>query len=140
MGQKVGAQSLRWFGKKATALVLGAILAGFSPIGVAGERPAAPSVSGLRARAAPPAPQPTPRAVRSSTASTSSPPISIGMVHGQFYPNPNDSGSLDLGYLTSPVFAEDFSVIDFNPPAAAQVNCSNGTGIDENTRPFTDVT
>jgi hypothetical protein len=80
-------------------------------------------------------------ALQAPTAKVASaaPPVAIGTVHGSFYPNPNNSGSLDTAYLTNPVFAQDFPVIDFNPPAAAQVNCSNSTGIDENTRPYTDV-
>lgn len=69
----------------------------------------------------------------------SSPQVSISTVHGGFYPNPGDSGPLDLSQLSSPVFTEDFPVIDFNPPMSAQVSCSNNTGVNENTRPFTDV-
>lgn len=74
-----------------------------------------------------------------SVAIATSVPVSITTVHGAFYSNPNNSGQLDVPNLVTPVFTQDFPVIDFNPPAAAQVNCSNNTGIDENTRPFTDV-
>jgi len=66
-------------------------------------------------------------------------PVSIGAVNGAFYANPNNSGSLDLSNLVTPVFSQSFPVIDFDPPASAQVTCSNSTGIDENYRPFTDV-
>src|SRR5207248_9904228 len=31
-------------------------------------------------------------------------------------------------------------VIDFDPPVSAQVNCSNSTGVNEFTRPFTAIT
>jgi hypothetical protein len=66
-------------------------------------------------------------------------PVSIATVHGAFYSNPNNSGALDLSNLVTPVFTQDFPVVDFNPPASAQVSCSNSTGINENSRPFTDV-
>jgi hypothetical protein len=66
-------------------------------------------------------------------------PVSIASVHGAFYSNPNNSGQLDVSNLVTPVFTQDFPVLDFNPPASAQVRCSNNTGIGENTRPFTDV-
>src|SRR5437868_13181500 len=66
-------------------------------------------------------------------------PVSITTAHGVFYSNPNNSGQLDLSNLVTPVFAQDFPVVDFNPPASAQVSCSNSTGINENSRPFTDV-
>lgn len=72
-------------------------------------------------------------------AATGPPQVSISSVRGAFYLNPNNSGALDPSYLTSPAFTQDFPVIDFNPPAAAQVGCSNVTGVDETTRPFTDV-
>ncbi len=80
------------------------------------------------------------------------PPISIGTVHGSFFPNPNNSGSFDVspttgggllggGTPTQPAFTQDFPTIDFDPPADANVqkNCSNPTGINEYSRPFADV-
>jgi hypothetical protein len=66
-------------------------------------------------------------------------PVSIGTVQATFYPNPNNSGTFDPSVLSTPSFAQQFPVIDFNPPVSAQVNCSNPTGINESTRPFTDV-
>jgi hypothetical protein len=69
----------------------------------------------------------------------SQPHVTIGSVQGDFYPNPSNSGSFDTSQLQSKAFSQTFPVIDFNPPASAQVACSNSTGVDENTRPFTDV-
>jgi hypothetical protein len=66
--------------------------------------------------------------------------VSIGPVQASFYPNPQNSGAFDPIVLVSgPSFTQQFPVIDFNPPAAAQVGCSNTTGVNEFTRPFTDV-
>src|SRR5437773_5064330 len=72
-------------------------------------------------------------------ASADSVPVSVATVHGAFYSNPNDSGQLDVPNLATPAFTQDFPVVDFNPPAAAQVTCANNTGVGENSRPFTDV-
>lgn len=76
---------------------------------------------------------PVPRALAESV------PVSIGAVHGSFFYNSNNSGQLDASFLMTPKFTQDFPVIDFNPPGSAQVGCSNSTGVNENTRPFTDV-
>ena len=78
-------------------------------------------------------------ALPTSAAAASGPQVSIGTVHADFYPNPSNSGSFDTSQLSSKVFSQDFPVIDFNPPASAQVTCSNSTGVDVNSRPFTDV-
>ncbi len=80
------------------------------------------------------------------------PPISIGTVHGSFFPNPHNSGSFDAspttggglfggGTPTQPAFTQDFPTIDFDPPASSDVqkHCSNPTGINEYSRPFVDV-
>ena len=66
-------------------------------------------------------------------------PLSLGPVTGTFYPNPAGSGSFDASQLSNPAFTETFSVINFDPPQAAQATCSSQTGINEFTRPFTDV-
>jgi hypothetical protein len=78
-------------------------------------------------------------AVKTNVAIAATIPVSISSVHASFYSNPNNSGRLDLSNLATPVFTQDFPVVDFNPPSAAQVSCSNNTGINENSRPFTDV-
>lgn len=79
-------------------------------------------------------------ALQVTNAAADAPPtVTIGTVSATFYPNPGDSGSFDPGQLSSPAFTQSFPVIDFNPPSSAQVGCSNATGVDENTRPFTDV-
>jgi hypothetical protein len=44
-------------------------------------------------------------------------PISISTIQGTFYPNPNDSGAFDPSVLSTPVFSQQFPVIDFNPPS-----------------------
>ena len=67
------------------------------------------------------------------------PIVSISTVSGAFYSNPNNSGAFDTSQLSNAVFTQSFPVIDFNPPASAQVACSNSTGVDESLRPFTDV-
>ncbi|MGO9750197.1 MAG: beta strand repeat-containing protein [Solirubrobacteraceae bacterium] len=66
-------------------------------------------------------------------------PVTIGPVNGTFYPNPNNSGPFDTSQLSSPVFSEQFPVINFNPPVVAQGACANATGVDEWNRPYTDV-
>lgn len=74
-----------------------------------------------------------------ANASPSIPNVSLAEVAATFYGNPNNSGPFDTSQLSSPVFNQSFSVIDFNPPSSAEVPCSPSTGIDENSRPFTDV-
>jgi hypothetical protein len=69
----------------------------------------------------------------------SPPSVTISTVAASFYGNPGNSGAFDPSQLSNPVFTQSFPRIDFNPPASAQVACSNSTGVDENTRPFTDV-
>lgn len=78
-------------------------------------------------------------ATSTATASVAPPPVTIDHINGFFYPNPNDSGAFDASQLGSLVFAQQFPTIDFNPPTSAQVACTNATGVDENTRPFTDL-
>jgi len=70
------------------------------------------------------------------------PPISIGTVSGSFYANSNhDNGLFDVSQGTAPLFTQTFPTIDFNPPANADVqqHCSTPTGVNEYSRPFTDV-
>jgi hypothetical protein len=68
------------------------------------------------------------------------PNVTISTVSSSFYENPSNSGAFDSAQLSSPpLFSQSFPVIDFNPPANAQVKCTNGTGVEPNTRPFTDV-
>jgi hypothetical protein len=52
---------------------------------------------------------------------------------------PSNSGAFDTSQRSAQVFTETFPVIDFNPPSAAQVGCSNSTGINEGSRPLTNV-
>lgn len=70
---------------------------------------------------------------------TTLPPVTISHVLGQFYPNPNNLGSFDRAQLNDLQFSENFPVIDFNPPAVANVFCQGGTVTNEKTRPITDV-
>ena len=66
------------------------------------------------------------------------PPISISSVSGSFMPNVENSGPF-TGTPTTPVaFTQEFPVINFNPPVGT-VPCTNKTGVDITTRPFTDV-
>jgi len=65
--------------------------------------------------------------------------VTIGTVHGIFYANPFDTGGFDPAHLPAlPAFSQDFPVIAFDSPPSQQV-CSNNTGVNTGTRPFTDV-
>jgi hypothetical protein len=67
------------------------------------------------------------------------PSVTIGTVHGIFYANPFNSGGFDPAHLPAlPAFSQDFPVIAFDTPPGQQV-CSNPTGVNTATRPFTDV-
>ena len=67
-------------------------------------------------------------------------PVTIGTVQGKFFPSSSPSnGVFDISPSATPAFTQQFPVIDFNPPAAAQVLCGSSTGISEFSRPFTDV-
>lgn len=74
-----------------------------------------------------------------AAAAQAAPSVSIGTVSATFYPNPNNSPPFDSSQLSSPLFTLSSPVIDWNPTAAAQVSCSNSTGVNEETRPFTNV-
>jgi len=66
------------------------------------------------------------------------PAISISSVSGSFMPNAQNSGPF-IGTPTTPVaFTQEFPVINFNPPVGT-VPCTNKTGVDVNTRPFSNV-
>jgi hypothetical protein len=72
-------------------------------------------------------------------AGAAAPSVTIGTVHGIFYANPFDTGGFDPAHLpVSPAFSQDFPVIAFDSPPGQQV-CSNNTGVNTATRPFTDV-
>jgi len=72
-------------------------------------------------------------------AGATAPSVSIGIVHGTFYANPSDTGGFDPAHLPAlPAFSQDFPVIAFDSPPGQQV-CSNNTGVNTATRPFTDV-
>ena len=67
------------------------------------------------------------------------PSVTIGTVHGVFYANPFNTGGFDAAHLpASSAFNQDFPVIAFDSPPGNQV-CSNITGVNTTTRPFTDV-
>ena len=65
-------------------------------------------------------------------------PIATSEIHGQFF----TADINDLTFLatpaSTPVFAQDFPTVDFNPVAGAVAN--NRSGINEFSRPFTDIT
>src|SRR3989441_5847188 len=72
-------------------------------------------------------------------AGATAPSVTIGTVHGIFYANPFDTGGFDPAHLPAlPAFSQDFPVIAFDSPPSQQV-CSNNTGVNTGTRPFTDV-
>src|SRR2546422_960616 len=72
-----------------------------------------------------------PQAARAATGTFS-------VVSGQFFPNPSNSGAFTATTSTPVSFTQTFPIINFNAPGVA-VACSNNTGVDVNTRPFTDV-
>ena len=59
------------------------------------------------------------------------------IITGQFFATP-DSQTFTATPSSLVAFQQDFPIINFNPPAGT-VSCSNPTGVDVNTRPFTDV-
>src|SRR3989441_7374637 len=72
-------------------------------------------------------------------AEATAPSVTIGTVHGTFYANPSDTGGFDPAHLPAfSAFSQDFPVIAFDSPPSQQV-CSNNTGVNTATRPFTDV-
>jgi hypothetical protein len=90
-------------------------------------------ISGLLATTLSLATAPLP--ARAATAAS----VTIGTVHGIFYANPSDTGGFDPAHLPAmPAFSQDFPVIAFDSPPSQQV-CSNNTGVNTATRPFTDV-
>src|SRR5712691_4000803 len=66
------------------------------------------------------------------------PAISISSVSGSFMPNVENSGPFTGNPATPVAFTQEFPVINFNPPVGT-VPCSNKTGVDITTRPFTTV-
>jgi kumamolisin len=64
--------------------------------------------------------------------------VTVNNIQSAFFNNPNDSGSFDVSPSTTPVFTQSFSALNFNPSPSIQ-NCSNSTGVDNNTRPFTEI-
>src|SRR5437867_2934791 len=64
--------------------------------------------------------------------------ISTSTVTGNFYAEPTSSASFVAPPADTPVFAQSFPTIDFNPPSGI-VN-HNVSGVGTSTRPFTDVT
>lgn len=59
-------------------------------------------------------------------------------VQGMFFPNPHNTGTFDVNPKATPVINRGFPLIYFNPSTSMQ-SCSNKTGVNETTRPFTDV-
>src|SRR5207237_3382677 len=65
---------------------------------------------------------------------------SFGNIIAYFYPNPKGStnGTFDRNSSSPSIFTQSFPVIAFNPNPSMQ-NCSESTGVNTNTRPFTDI-
>jgi uncharacterized repeat protein (TIGR01451 family) len=57
---------------------------------------------------------------------------------GRFYSNPHDLGPFTATAATSPAFTSSFPVMAFNP-GSGLVSCTNATGVNPTTHPFTDV-
>ncbi len=84
-----------------------------------------PHLASIAAASAPPAPPPL---------------VSIGAVTGRFFHNSSyANGTFDVNPTTPPLFTQQFTAIDFNPPTDAQVSCTNNTGVYQFTRPMADV-
>lgn len=75
---------------------------------------------------------------RAATQVRALPASSISNILATFYPNPADSGTFNVDPTISPAFTQTFPTLDFNPPANFQF-CSTSSGIDEHTRPFTNL-
>ena len=63
--------------------------------------------------------------------------VSATTVTGEFFLS-DGSGGFDTPLSATPVFVQEFPVINFNPPAGTIPGTPSG--LDDNTRPFTDVT
>src|SRR5207244_11719630 len=66
------------------------------------------------------------------------PVIGISSVSGSFMPNVENSGPFIATPRTAVAFTQEFTVINFNPPVGT-VPCTNKTGVDITTRPFSNV-
>jgi hypothetical protein len=64
--------------------------------------------------------------------------ISLSPVTGRFFTNPTNDGAFTATPNATEVFRQTFPLIDFNPPSGT-IPCSNATGVDVMTRPFTAV-
>ena len=80
--------------------------------------------------------------LQSNTASvywvTPSQAVSTTTLWGRFYPNPSNAGTFTANPSMTPSFSEGFPTIDFNPPSGTVPG--NTSGVNEFTRPITDVT
>jgi RHS repeat-associated protein len=65
-------------------------------------------------------------------------PVSAGIVSGNFFRNPNNSCTFDVGPGSTALWAQDFPDILFNPPTTAVPH--NISNVNTFTRPFTDLT
>jgi RHS repeat-associated protein len=65
-------------------------------------------------------------------------PVAIGVVTGNFFPNPNDTCTFGADPSSTPAFNQQFPDILFNPATAMVPH--NISGINTFTRPFTDLT
>lgn len=73
------------------------------------------------------------------TAVTAAPAISLsGSVNAQFFANPTDSLKFTPTPATPSAFTQSFSTLLFNP-RPGMISCTNATGVNILTRPFTDV-
>ncbi len=69
-------------------------------------------------------------------------PLLLIDVHGQFFANPDNSQDFNIGPSATPptpLFEQDFPLIDFNPPIIAHVPCIPTPYVYSSTHPFTDV-
>jgi hypothetical protein len=76
---------------------------------------------------------------RSPRSEAAGPAITVSSINAKFFANPTDDGAVTATPSTPVDFTMTVPVLNWNPPTAAQVACSNATNVDEDTRPFTDV-
>ncbi|HZN13713.1 MAG TPA: hypothetical protein VFB78_05560 [Acidimicrobiales bacterium] len=65
--------------------------------------------------------------------------ITVSPITAKFFANPTDTGEFTATPSTAVDFTLTVPVLNWNPPTAAQVTCSNATNVNENSRPFTAV-
>jgi lysophospholipase L1-like esterase len=83
-----------------------------------------------------------PRTSPASALAADPPSVSLGSIQGQFFFNPGAASfnpTFNITSGTPPIFTQSFPLFAFNPPSAAGIACATTLGVNEGTKPFTDV-